>query len=58
MVNPFAVDLSSGVEKSPGLKDYKRYDVMTVRVDHYMDSFLEYERLISDHFPVLLSFSW
>ena len=42
----------------PGLKDYQRYDVMTVRVDHYMDSFLEYERLISDHFPVLLSFSW
>jgi len=42
----------------PGLQDYQRYDVMTVRVDHYMDSFLEYERLISDHFPVLLSFSW
>ena len=42
----------------PGIDEYQHYDVMTIRFDHYMDSFSEYERLISDHFPVLLSFPW
>ena len=55
-IEPYVSFLDNILITNSLLSKFSNYDVKTINIGDYMNGFENYERLISDHFPVFLSF--